>query len=116
MSSRSPKNQLARQQKRNLLKYQQHLEVMGAAFCKATDLKPEETCLRVAMTHDERGLPSGAKYWYEKNEVRTLDKMDLQEAGDMIDLLRAVLEVHEKPEEMKELVTSIKTLVDRYVK
>ncbi len=116
MSSRSPAKRLKRDQERNLVKYKHHLEMLGAAFCRETELLPKETCLRVAMVTDERGMPSGAKYWYEKNEVKKISDADVQEAGDMIDLLRAVLDNYEKPEEMKELVSSIKTLVDRYVK
>src|SRR5690348_5264668 len=90
MAKKSAARQKREAMDRQVSKMKSHIEMLGAAFCKETDLLPSQTCLRTDMATDEFGRPAGLKYWFEKLELKKVDDVREPELKEMFHLLLCV--------------------------
>lgn len=108
--------QVQRAHNKQFVKLKQHIEKLGAAFCKETDLLPHQTCLRVDTVQTEDGTPAGMKYWYEKNELKKIDDLREPELKEMFHLLLSVQKGFDGKEDLSQVIEFIRDFTSRYEK
>lgn len=102
--TKSFNRQIKLMQGRKALKLVSHIERLGAAFCKQTNLNPEEVVLLSA----ERPL-GGHKYWYEKRSEHKTD----DEVKYMFSMLTAIAEVKDG-QQLGSIVADVRDFINLY--
>lgn len=97
--ARSIKQQIKKQQERNLTKLKHYLETMAAAYAKHCNIIPDEVVLRSDTVSDALGRPAGLKYWYEHHGPRVNDQSSHPHVQYLFDISFALVEANKKDDQ-----------------